>query len=239
MCLGLARASVIAKTFPRCLHSQWSGMWTAVHTYRTHPQDLVRSRRITKHFLIRSNSGKKRSLLLTPQKSTQNIWHQIQLMEESSLCHVPFHHDKILRNYRTSSHYCEVNFYVVFFIKTFSQQTTLWYWWLCVKFFSQNSYKSFVTNEYVWTVQIVHSWNYTLPWTHVPQTQCNKCIDFLFNFFNDSFFSLKKEIHCSFLCMLILVGGWEKLYLIAIPSLKSLMCSLSMEANIFQETVQC
>lgn len=39
--------------------------------YRTDPKKLVRSREITKHFLIRSNSVR-RSLLLTPQKPRQN-----------------------------------------------------------------------------------------------------------------------------------------------------------------------
>lgn len=178
--------------------------------YRTHPQNLERSRWITKSFPIRSNSWRKRSLLLTPQKSTQNIWHQTHLVEEPSLCHVPFNHDKILSNCRKSLHYCVVNFLCGFFSSKHFLNKALWNWCLCVKLFSQNSYKCFVTNKYVQIVQIV------LVIVHYLELMSHKLsVTIVLTFFSIfsiiPFFPWKKEIHCSFLCIFILVGGWEKL----------------------------
>lgn len=145
--------------------------------YRTHSQNLVGSRQITKHFLRRSVSVREKAPLLKSQKSEQEKTWDIKppLIEESPLCHVPFTQQwqnfkkDLSIHSRTSSHYGIVHFSVFFSSKQcFNKPLFLVLITLC-RAFLQSSYKCFGTEHYVWVVEIVYSCNCTLPWTHVPQ----------------------------------------------------------------------
>lgn len=122
-------------------------------------------------------------------------------------------------------------FYFICFVGfffSFSQQTTLVLMALCTvfcleqlqifcnKWVRMNSSNSCNSN----------SCNCALPWTHVPQTQCNQYIDFLFNLFNGSFFSLERNKYTVAYCASLYWWEGEKNYLIVIPSLKSLILVL-------------